>query len=801
MSGRARRVLILSPTLPEADREGGSRDLADLVDFLRAAGWTVQFTACTNQPDERHAARLRRLGVAVTITADLEPALFEGEAPELVVVAFWHLAERALPAIRRAWPDTPVIVSSIDLHFVRAARRIFGAVARGSRSFLLDRFYADELIREVNTYACADGVFAVSAKEAQLISDLTGEPGLASWVPVTKGEDRGPLDFGARRGILFVGNFRHEPNVEAVEHLCREVVPRLDPALLAEHPVTIVGNAPDQRVRRAVLSTPGVVLVGWVPSLTPYLHAARVSVVPVRYGAGVKGKLIRALAAGTPAVSTTVGIEGLDLVPGEDVLVADDAAAMAASLTQLLTDHVLWSRVADAGHDRIGLTHSAEAVRTRLFAAIDRVLARPPKGSAVAEQLESGRPETRYEEAVHSLRIVAHRRLDPSVPIAVVSKGDPALVAIGGFEAEHFPQDDQGRYLGWHPPDGADVCRRLDGLRARGRHYLAIPQVSHWWLDHYAGLADYLDEHYQLLVREDDVCLVWEHVPAASEASTSAASVAPVAPAVPRPEIVVPVEEGSRPRISHAPPPSAARRASVLVLGVYLADRPTHADDVVQVTGAARACAVDQRWVALGGDPPTRALADATARVQREPRPKFAIVNDLLAAQPVEDYDYVVLVDDDLGLPHGFLDGLIGWQRELGWALAQPARTAGSFIDHRIVQQQPGVAARRTRFVEIGPVVSIHKSAFELLLPFDLASPMGWGYENVWSHRLERAGLRMGIVDAVPVDHRLRPPVANYSWDEADAASRRFLAANEHLPLDACFQVLEVVGGDGRHAA
>src|SRR5207248_3190265 len=163
--------------------------------------------------------------------------------------------------------------------------------------------------------------------------------------------------------------------------------------------------------------------------------------------------------------------------------------------------------------------------------------------------------------------------------------------------------------------------------------------------------------------REDDVCLVWEHlsaVPMPVAPVTSIApvtSVAPVAPVAsvtsvtsvasvaPTAGIVVPVEEGSRPRISQ-PPPNPAR-ASVLVL-----------------------------------------------------------------------------VDDDLGLPRGFLDGLIGWQRALGWALAQPARTARSFVDHRIVQQQPGVAARRTRFVEIGPVVSIHRSAFELLLPFDLASPM-----------------------------------------------------------------------------
>jgi len=107
--------------------------------------------------------------------------------------------------------------------------------------------------------------------------------------------------------------------------------------------------------------------------------------------------------------------------------------------------------------------------------------------------------------------------------------------------------------------------------------------------------------------------------------------------------------------------------------------------------------------------------------------------------------------------------------------------------------------ARRTRFVEIGPVVSLHRSAYRLLLPFDLSSPMGWGYENIWTHRIELAGLTMGIIDAVPVDHSLRPPLANYSWDAADAARTEILARNDHVSLDDCFRVLEVVASTSEH--
>src|SRR5262249_35736401 len=93
---------------------------------------------------------------------------------------------------------------------------------------------------------------------------------------------------------------------------------------------------------------------------------------------------------------------------------------------------------------------------------------------------------------------------------------------------------------------------------------------------------------------------------------------------------------------------------------------------------------------------------------------------------------------------------------------------------------------------------SIHRSAYPFLLPFDLASPMGWGYENLWSHKLSCRGLKMGIVDAEPVDHSLRQPTAYYRWEDADMGRRRLLEANPHRPLEDCFRVLAVNTNGGR---
>jgi hypothetical protein len=236
------------------------------------------------------------------------------------------------------------------------------------------------------------------------------------------------------------------------------------------------------------------------------------------------------------------------------------------------------------------------------------------------------------------------------------------------------------------------------------------------------------------------------------------------------------------------------RPKRLLVLGVYLAGRQNNIDDIVPTILRTRGIKVTQRWIALGGEPKTKEVADVTVGTILRAQPKFQIINGLLAKETLSQYDYVILMDDDIVLPNAFLDHFVPLQDRLGFSIAQPARTSNSYIDHPIVEQQKGVLARRTLFVEIGPVVSFHKSAYELVFPFDLTSPMGWGYENVWAYRLEQAQMTMGIIDATPVDHSLRKPVDFYSWEEANRQRSLYLSKHEHTPIDHCFRVLDVIG-------
>lgn len=225
----------------------------------------------------------------------------------------------------------------------------------------------------------------------------------------------------------------------------------------------------------------------------------------------------------------------------------------------------------------------------------------------------------------------------------------------------------------------------------------------------------------------------------------------------------------------------------ILVVGVYVPASVTSVEHCVRTLASDRH-RVSQRWLALGGDPPSAEVAAVTVDVIPERVPKFELINRLVEVDDVAQYDLLVVSDDDILLPEDFLDRYAGYQELLDFALAQPARTRDSYVDHFITERHPDAHARLTRFVEIGPVFSLDRRAMELMLPFDLRSPMGWGYEEVWSRLLEDHGLRMGIVDATPVSHSLREPVSSYSIEEAKAERAALLAQMPHRPLMECKQ-------------
>jgi GT2 family glycosyltransferase len=206
----------------------------------------------------------------------------------------------------------------------------------------------------------------------------------------------------------------------------------------------------------------------------------------------------------------------------------------------------------------------------------------------------------------------------------------------------------------------------------------------------------------------------------------------------------------------HAPP-----RRAVLVLGV---ERP-------ELAGLAAASRAELSRSRHDVRPYTR---------PPEGRGKFENLNLLLAEHPADDCDWLMVIDDDVELPRGFLDRFLFLCERFSLAMAQPAHRLHSHAAWPVTRRRAASVVRETSFVEIGPVTAFARASFGTLLPFpDLR--MGWGLDVHWAALARQRGWRCGVVDAVAIRHRAAPAAAAYPRARAVAEARSFLAGRPYL--------------------
>lgn len=482
--------------MPAFDRDSGSQDIDNIVQFFHHAGWRVTFLAREEEgvAEERHAQRLRQMGVETHAGFDgVETALRSSDF-DVAVIAFWQLANELMPILRAESPSTRVVVNSVDVHFLRSARHRIG------QGEPLDFKFGRATANELNTYSAADAVIAVSKKERDLLADFIGDDRVF-FLPIAENIERSASGVAQRRGMYFVGNFRHLPNREAVEYMCHDVLPMLDRGLLEEHPFTVLGNWLDKAKLDIDASTPGLEIVGWVPSVRPYIERARIGVVPLLHGAGVKRKVIQSIMAGTPVVTTTVGAEGLDLVQGRHALIAADTEDLASGITRLLTEDDVWHQLAELGAAHVDQRHGFDTVERHFHEILENVLASPHR---TVTSLDDARHGTVVERRVQALAI----------------PGDVVLIA-GGLESEPttalrfwpFPQDRDGNF-DYEPVDANAAINHLEAQRVRGARFFVLPKTRFDWLHRYRAFIEHLDRDCRR-VHEDDELVVFDLAPRA----------------------------------------------------------------------------------------------------------------------------------------------------------------------------------------------------------------------------------------------------------------------------------------------
>ncbi len=172
-------------------------------------------------------------------------------------------------------------------------------------------------------------------------------------------------------------------------------------------------------------------------------------------------------------------------------------------------------------------------------------------------------------------------------------------------------------------------------------------------------------------------------------------------------------------------------------------------------------------------------------------RGRFENLNLLLEQHDIEAFDWLLLLDDDVVLPRGFLDGLINQAERHALRLAQPAHRIRSHAAWRVTRRRAFSVVRETAFVEIGPVSALARETFAALLPFPPLN-MGWGLDAHWSALARQHGWRIGVIDVLPIAHRSAPAAVNYSRADAVAEARSFLSQHPYLPASELQRTLAV---------
>jgi glycosyltransferase involved in cell wall biosynthesis len=362
----ATRTLFIDHRMLTPDQDSGSVRAFNMLRILQDLGHKVTFLPDNLAKQSPYTERLQALGIEVLyhpFISSIEAYLkSHGKDYDYVFLSRPHVAGPLIRTVRRRCASARIIYDTVDLSFLREMR---AAEVDGSTT----RIDAElTKARELRIASLADSTIVVSTCEANILAEIA--PDLDVHV-VSNIHDTHPCEvpFGERRDLLFIGGFEHLPNVDAVLWFVGKILPLIHERLPGVRLHIVGSKAPDTIFQLDSDLTP---VHGYVPDVDPFFRECRLSVAPLRYGAGVKGKVNHSLAWGLPCVATTMAAEGMALQHGVDILVADDTAAFADAVVELYTDEDLWNRVSAAGYDNIDRYFSFAAARTALTGLFSR---------------------------------------------------------------------------------------------------------------------------------------------------------------------------------------------------------------------------------------------------------------------------------------------------------------------------------------------------------------------------------------------------------------------------------------------
>ncbi|MBA2527430.1 MAG: glycosyltransferase [Pyrinomonadaceae bacterium] len=354
------QIIVFDERVPTPDRDAGSARIVNILKLLARIGKPV-FVPMKPLPESEQF--LWKEGIETANVVDYV-RLIKNRDFRVAILSRPEVARALMRSIRRADRKIKIVFDMVDAHFIRLGRE---HKITGNQELAIEARHSKDL--ELKLVGASDQVWCASTADKKAVSTAVAEERIVVIPTIHALQDRGnpPKD---RDGLLFIGHLSHRPNSDAIHYFMREIYPLVSKSLPS---VTffIVGSNASPEIEAYDSAT--VRVMGYVPDIKPLLRSARVFVAPLRFGAGVNGKIGEALSYGLPVVTTSIGAEGVGLTAGENAMIADDPEEFANSVLRVYRDMDLWHRLSESGYQHIENHFTPQIVGQKIEEGLKRL--------------------------------------------------------------------------------------------------------------------------------------------------------------------------------------------------------------------------------------------------------------------------------------------------------------------------------------------------------------------------------------------------------------------------------------------
>ncbi|WP_339723066.1 glycosyltransferase [Marinomonas primoryensis] len=362
------RLLVIGYVWPEPNSSAAGSRMMQLLNCFYKNQWQISFASPAQQTD--HMADLSTLGIQ-TEHIELNNTSFDhyitDKKPDIVIFDRFMMEEQFGWRIEKFSPDSLRVLNTEDLHSLRQARHL---ALKQNRVFQTEDLYNDHGIREMAAIHRCDLTLMISEMETKLLIEKFQVPEthvyhLPFMLPApTKINALTP--FEERQHFISIGNFRHAPNWDAVLQLKTDIWPKIRKRL-PKAELHIYGAYPPPKATQLHNAKEGFLVKGWAEDAQEVMQNARICLAPLRFGAGIKGKLVEAMQMGTPSITTQIGAEAMHgLLPWNGVI-TDNIETFIDAAVSLYEDKTNWLLMQKNGHEILQSRYQAQEWEPKLI--------------------------------------------------------------------------------------------------------------------------------------------------------------------------------------------------------------------------------------------------------------------------------------------------------------------------------------------------------------------------------------------------------------------------------------------------